>query len=86
MSLKTVVIACHLYGKDAKEFKELCSEFGKFHSEVLRDLIVHYNKYTRKGWVLSNDAGWVRKTLETNIDKNSKDSKEIAEKVIRIID
>lgn len=73
MSLKTVVIACHLYEKDAKEFKELCSEFGKFHSEVLRDLIVHYNKYTRQGWVLSDEKGWLHKTLATDVEKSVKE-------------
>ena len=59
MALETVVIACHLYKKDCDEFKQLCREKAKFHSEVLRDLILTYIEYVNNGWILTDD-GWIK--------------------------
>ncbi len=57
--MDTVLLACRLYKKDADKFKELCSKQNKFHAEVLRMLILNYNRYVEKGWKFENvEKGW----------------------------
>jgi len=62
----TVVIACHCYLDDVEEFKKLCREQGKFHSEVLRLLIMHYCYFVKQGWAIDDyKQGWHKKEPKT---------------------
>lgn len=58
MSYKTVVVACHLYEKDSENFKEKCSGQSCFHSEILRDLILHYIKFEGSSTGFLEDTIW----------------------------
>ena len=53
----TVLVGTHLYREDYEKLKELCRKDGTFHSEVLRQLIMHYIRYREKGWRLTAQ-GW----------------------------
>jgi len=40
----TKVLAFHLYTQDWKDFLTVCQKLKKFHSEVLRDLVIDFIK------------------------------------------
>ena len=41
---KTVSLTFHLYPRHHKEFIEICERLEKFHSEVLRELVIDFIK------------------------------------------
>jgi hypothetical protein len=53
--LDTVLMAFHLYKKDADRFKELCRKIGKFHLEVVRLFIQEFNDYEGTAFKFSCD-------------------------------
>lgn len=80
----TVVVACHLYRVDEQKFKALCRVERKFHSEILRELIL--------GWIdlKSNNLPEDLKSKgedvkifpdEKVVDKKIPDAKSVAETV-----
>jgi hypothetical protein len=92
--MDTVVMAFHIYKVDADKFKELCRQQGRFHAEVLRELVIHYNKYISEGWTFDREKGWI-KPKETGLEwlyqpiskeekKEEKKEKEEKEKKIKI--
>jgi len=47
-SSKTVSLTFHLYPSHYKEFVEVCEKLEKFHSEVLRSLVIDFIKKNKE--------------------------------------
>jgi len=51
----TKVLAFHLYTEDWKDFMTVCQKLKKFHSEVLRELVIGFINKQKKDTVLRVD-------------------------------